>query len=46
MRSRNALAPYSAGSDLTQFYGFAGTMLQHGVCFYSYADAVGFSAKG
>ncbi|ASJ06829.1 hypothetical protein [Thermococcus pacificus] len=42
---RLALAPYSAGSDLTQFYGFAGTMLQHGACFYSYADAVGFSAK-
>ncbi|ASJ08898.1 hypothetical protein A3L11_06530 [Thermococcus siculi] len=40
------LAPYSAGSDITQFYGFAGTMLQHGACFYSYADAVGFSTKG
>ncbi|ASJ12105.1 hypothetical protein [Thermococcus thioreducens] len=43
---RLILAPYSAGSDLAQFYGFAGTMLEHRACFYSYADASGFWIKG
>ncbi|NJE75639.1 hypothetical protein [Thermococcus sp. ES12] len=43
---RLALAPYSAGSDLAQFYGFAGTMLEKKACFYSYADAIGFWDKG
>jgi len=43
---RLALAPYSAGSDLAQFYGFAGTMLEKKACFYAYADAVGFWNKG
>ncbi|WP_258084680.1 hypothetical protein [Thermococcus thermotolerans] len=43
---RLVLAPYSAGSDLAQFYGFAGTMLEHRACFYAYADAVDFWNKG
>ncbi len=43
---RLALAPYSAGSDLAQFYGFAGTMLEKKACFYAYADAAGFWTKG
>ncbi|NJE09944.1 hypothetical protein E3E25_03285 [Thermococcus sp. MAR1] len=43
---RLILAPYSAGSDLAQFYGFAGTMIEHKACFYSYADATGFWNKG
>ncbi|QDA31069.1 hypothetical protein FH039_04870 [Thermococcus indicus] len=43
---RLALAPYSAGSDLAQFYGFAGTMLEKKACFYAYADWVGYSGKG
>ncbi|CAD5243898.1 hypothetical protein [Thermococcus camini] len=43
---RLALAPYSAGSDLAQFYGFAGTMLEKKACFYAYADWIGYSGKG
>ncbi|AFL94523.1 hypothetical protein CL1_0312 [Thermococcus cleftensis] len=43
---RLLLAPYSAGSDLPQFYGFAGTMLEHGACFYSYADSFAYAGKG
>ncbi|NJE60814.1 hypothetical protein E3E51_03485 [Thermococcus sp. 21S7] len=43
---RLVLAPHSAGSDLAQFYGFAGTMLEKKACFYAYADATGFQGKG
>lgn len=43
---RLALAPYSAGSDLAQFYGFAGTMLEKKACFYAYADWIDYSSKG
>lgn len=43
---RLVLAPYSAGSDLAQFYGFAETMLEHGACFYSYADGIGHIREG
>ncbi|AEK72566.1 hypothetical protein GQS_03325 [Thermococcus sp. 4557] len=43
---RLVLAPYSAGSDLAQFYGFAGTMLEKKACFYAYADWIGYSGKG
>jgi hypothetical protein len=30
--------PYSSGSDIPQFAGFADTFLKHGSCFYLYAD--------
>ncbi len=30
-------APYSTGSDIPQFAGFADTFLRHGSCFYKYA---------
>ncbi len=36
---REALAPYTAGSDLAQFAGFADTLLKHGLEFFSYSDA-------
>ncbi len=32
------IAPYSTGSDIPQFAGFADTFLRHGLCFYMYAD--------
>ncbi|WFO75052.1 hypothetical protein J4526_08250 [Desulfurococcaceae archaeon MEX13E-LK6-19] len=35
---RVIVAPYSTGSDIPQFAGFADTFLRHGVCFYLYAD--------
>ncbi|NJD99199.1 hypothetical protein E3E26_05315 [Thermococcus sp. LS1] len=43
---RLVLAPYSAGSDLAQFYGFAGTMLEYKACFYAYADSISYIGKG
>lgn len=36
---RFALAPYSSGSDIPQFAGFAKTFHRHGFCFYRYAAA-------
>ncbi|RLG84475.1 MAG: hypothetical protein DRO40_01060 [Thermoprotei archaeon] len=36
---RCILAPFSTGSDIAQFAGFADTFLRHGFCFYNYADA-------
>ncbi len=33
---RCSLAPYSAGSDVPQFYGFARIFLEHGLSFYRY----------
>lgn len=36
---RLAAAPYSSGSDIPQFAGFADTFLRHGACFYKYADS-------
>ncbi len=36
---RIAAAPYSTGSDIPQFAGFADTFLRHGACFYSFADS-------
>ncbi len=32
------LTPYSTGSDIPQFLGFADTMLRHGLKFYEYAS--------
>lgn len=34
---RMFLAPYSSGSDIPQFLGFANTLVKHGFCFYKYA---------
>ncbi|MCS7111539.1 MAG: glycosyltransferase 87 family protein [Ignisphaera sp.] len=36
---RLVLAPYSSGSDVVQFAGFAKTFHRHGFCFYRYASA-------
>jgi len=36
---RISIAPYSTGSDIPQFAGFADTFLRHGICFYKYIDA-------
>ena len=38
--------PYSAGSDLAQFAGFADTFLRHSLCFYSFADALHWTSEG
>lgn len=35
---RLIVAPYTSGSDIPQFAGFADTFLRHGLCFYKYAD--------
>lgn len=35
---RIIVAPYTSGSDIPQFAGFADTFLRHGLCFYKYAD--------
>ncbi|ASJ00981.1 glycosyltransferase family protein [Thermococcus gorgonarius] len=40
------IAPHSTGSDITQFYGFAGTMLHHPLDFYSYADGEHWQEEG
>ncbi len=34
---RLTLAPFSSGSDIVQFAGFAKTIQRHGFCFYNYA---------
>ena len=34
---RLVFAPFSTGSDIVQFAGFAKTIQRHGLCFYSYA---------
>ncbi len=36
---RISIAPYSTGSDIPQFAGFADTFLRHGICFYKYVGA-------
>ncbi|MEM3832205.1 MAG: hypothetical protein QW128_01215 [Thermoprotei archaeon] len=38
--------PYSSGSDIPQFYGFANTFLRHGFNFYSYANELNYSNEG
>ncbi len=35
---RLIIAPYTAGSDIPQFAGFADTFLRHGLGFYMYSD--------
>ncbi len=43
---RIILAPYSSGSDIPQFYGFANTFLRHGFSFYSYAYGSYYRQEG
>jgi len=43
---RLSVAPYSSGSDIPQFAGFAGTFLRHGLCFYEYAGSSSFRTEG
>lgn len=43
---RAILAPYSSGSDIPQFYGFANTFLRHGFSFYSYAYGTYYRQEG
>lgn len=40
------LAPYSSGSDIPQFYGFAGTMMRHPLDFYSYTTGTYWKTEG
>jgi len=39
-------APYSTGSDILQFAGFADTFIRHGLCFYSYATMSSWVTEG
>ncbi len=39
---RILVAPYTSGSDIPQFAGFADTFLRHGLCFYNYSDGSRF----
>ncbi|NJF24120.1 hypothetical protein [Thermococcus sp. Bubb.Bath] len=43
---RAYLAPFSAGSDIPQFYGFGNTMLHHPLDFYAYASGDHWKAEG
>ncbi|WP_440059934.1 hypothetical protein ACSU1N_01910 [Thermogladius sp. 4427co] len=43
---RLVFTPYTAGSDIAQFAGFADTLLRHGLGFYEYADAKYYSEEG
>ncbi len=43
---RIAPAPYSSGSDIPQFAGFADTFLRHGLCFFKYTDASNTVSEG
>ncbi len=40
------LIPYSTGSDIPQFLGFADTFLRHGPCFYLYSGSEWADAEG
>ncbi len=42
---RSILAPYTTGSDIAQFAGFADTFLRHGICFYKYSGSASFIAE-
>ncbi len=42
---RLAPAPYSSGSDIPQFEGFARTFLKHRACFYLYASGAEFRSE-
>lgn len=35
---RLLLAPYTSGSDIAQFAGFADSMVKHGLEFFAYSD--------
>ncbi len=43
---RVLFTPYSAGSDLAQFHGFAETFIRHGLCFYSYSCSGNWASEG
>ncbi len=43
---RLVLAPYTSGSDIPQFAGFADTLLRHGLKFYAYSDATHWNTEG
>ena len=43
---RLLLAPFSTGSDIPQFAGFADTFREHGLCFYKYSDPSDYKLKG
>ncbi|MCD6323516.1 MAG: DUF2029 domain-containing protein [Desulfurococcales archaeon] len=43
---RLVVAPYSSGSDIPQFEGFANTFLRHGACFYLYASGAQYRLEG
>jgi len=43
---RVSVAPYSTGSDIPQFAGFADTFLRHKSCFYSFAGGSNAVAEG
>ncbi|MGC9069463.1 MAG: hypothetical protein ACP5IZ_10915 [Thermoprotei archaeon] len=43
---RVIVTPYSSGSDIPQFYGFANTFLRHGFSFYSYANGFNYNNEG
>lgn len=40
------IAPYTTGSDIPQFAGFADTFLRRGLCFYMYSDGRDHIAEG
>ncbi len=40
------LAPYTCGSDIPQFAGFADTFLRHGLEFFRYSDGAYWSEEG
>lgn len=40
------LAPYTTGSDIPQFAGFADTFLRHGLSFYNYSDGSHYREEG
>ncbi len=44
--ARLGLAPYTSGSDVPQFAGFADTFLRHGLSFYSYSDGGEWYSEG
>ncbi len=43
---RLILAPYTSGSDIAQFAGFADTIIKHGLEFFTYSDGRRFASEG
>jgi len=43
---RAYFAPFTAGSDVVQFAGFADSVHRHGLCFYKYAGGENAEAEG